>query len=370
MKEIRVVIDGTEVSGREGMTILEAAEQIGIGIPTLCHTKELTPVGSCRICVVEVEGSGRLVGSCHTPIEEGMAIHTCSPRVLEARKAIIELLLAGHTGPCVTDEGAEHCELHKIAAELESGPPRFRVRKPRFYPVEELSPYVRRDMSKCILCHRCIRACKEIVQQSIYSMAYRAFNSKVVVDFDEPLNKEVCKECGICIDYCPTNALTWPDGVKKEKVVQIDKDKIQKQLPLEERQREKLLVMLEDVQGKAGYVSQESMTDMAQTLGLTLSEVYGVATFYAFISVKPKGKNVIRICKSLPCYMKNAPMIIESIEKEIGIKPGETTPDGKFSFELTNCIGFCDQAPAMLVNDDVYGNLSPAKISEILASYK
>jgi NADH dehydrogenase/NADH:ubiquinone oxidoreductase subunit G len=210
MGDIRAFIDGNEVRCREGTTILQAAEEIGIRVPTLCHRPDLRPEGNCRICVVEVEETPRLVASCHTPIANGMAIHTNSPKVRETRKVVIELMLAGHTGPCVTDGEAMNCELHQLSAELEAGPPRFKVRRPRLYPVEEISPYVRRDMSKCILCRRCIRACTEIAKKNVYSMAYRGFRSKVIVDFDVSLNIEECRDCGICIDYCPTSALTKP----------------------------------------------------------------------------------------------------------------------------------------------------------------
>ena len=210
MNNFKAVLDGTEVSGVEGMTILEAAEKAGIHIPTLCHSPDLTPDGNCRICVVEVERSPRLVASCHTPIADGMVIHTRSPKVLAARKAVVELLLAGHTGPCVTDECAKDCELHNLAAELEVGPPRFQVRQRRAYPTEEISPYVQRDMSRCILCRRCARACIEIAKKNVFSVAYRGFKSKVVVDCDVALDKEACRDCGICIDYCPTSALSRP----------------------------------------------------------------------------------------------------------------------------------------------------------------
>ena len=211
MADINVVIDDEKVSGPEAMTILEAASEAGINIPTLCHSPDLTPDGNCRICVVEVEGTPRLVASCHTPITEGMVIQTRSPKVLAARKTVVELLLAGHTGPCVTDECAKDCELHNLAAELEVGPPRFQVKERRSYPVETLSPYVQRDMGRCILCRRCVRACAEIAKKNVFSMAYRGFRSKVVVDCDVPLDKEECRDCGICIDYCPTSALTKPD---------------------------------------------------------------------------------------------------------------------------------------------------------------
>jgi NADH-quinone oxidoreductase E subunit len=199
-------------------------------------------------------------------------------------------------------------------------------------------------------------------------MAYRGFSSKIVVDCDVPLNKEACKDCGICIDYCPTSALTSPGGTKERKQMEIEKTRAEAAVINQERQM--LLEMLIAAQRESGYLSDEAMSAAARTLSLPLSDVYGVATFYAFISVKPRGRHVIRICKSLPCYMKNGRRIAESVEKEIGIQPGTSTPDGRFSFELTNCIGACDQAPAMLVNDDLHGSLTPKKISGILESYK
>jgi NADH:ubiquinone oxidoreductase subunit E len=134
--------------------------------------------------------------------------------------------------------------------------------------------------------------------------------------------------------------------------------------------RPEVLVRIEEAQRNSGYVSKRFMAETAQALGLPLSEVYGITTFYSFLSTRPLGKNVIRICKSLPCYLKNAEMIIGSVQKVLGISPSETTPDGRFSFELTNCIGACDRAPAMLVNDEVHGHLTPDKIAEILRSYK
>jgi NADH-quinone oxidoreductase subunit E len=133
---------------------------------------------------------------------------------------------------------------------------------------------------------------------------------------------------------------------------------------------QQLLGKVEEAQRQAGCVSETVMIETARSLGLPVSEVYGVTTFYSFLSVQPLGRNVIRVCKSVPCYLKHAEMIIRNVEKVLGILPGETTPDGRFSFELTNCIGACDQAPAMLVNDEVHGHLTPDKIAEILRSFK
>jgi NADH dehydrogenase/NADH:ubiquinone oxidoreductase subunit G len=212
MSEVRIVLNGEEVSARDGSSILQVAEEEGVAIPTLCHSPDLTPTGACRVCVVEIEGAGSLVGSCHTPILEGMVVHTHSSKVLAARKAIVELLLAGHTGTCVSDSNARNCRLHRLASDLEVGPPRFEMRKPRCFPAEEANPYVCRDLSKCILCHKCTRACDEIAGKNVLGIAYRGFQSKISVGFDEPLIEEACRECGVCVDYCPTGALYRPAG--------------------------------------------------------------------------------------------------------------------------------------------------------------
>jgi NADH dehydrogenase/NADH:ubiquinone oxidoreductase subunit G len=210
MAKVKATIDGKEVSAAAGATILDAAEQAGIHIPSLCHRPELKPTGVCRVCVVEIEGQDRLVGSCHTPLAEGMVVHTASPKVLKARKTIVELLITSHTGSCVLDPNASACELHNLAAELDVGPPRFEVRSPRFYVPEAANPYVNRDLSKCILCRRCVGACDQVAQKSVLAIGYRGVGSKVVVDYDEPLTTQACKDCGVCIDYCPTGALSRP----------------------------------------------------------------------------------------------------------------------------------------------------------------
>lgn len=216
MAEITLTLNGTLVSGSEGTTILELARAHGIQIPALCYVEGLAPTGACRVCVVEVEGSRTLVASCHTPITQSMVIQTHSPKVLQTRRVIVEQLLASHCGTCYMCEKANICELRKIAAELEIGVPRFQPRK-RYYPVEDTSPYIRRDLSKCILCRRCVRACTEIAKKNIYAIAYRGFDSKVVVDLDQPLNKEACQDCDICITICPTGALSKPAKTGEEK---------------------------------------------------------------------------------------------------------------------------------------------------------
>ena len=147
-------------------------------------------------------------------------------------------------------------------------------------------------------------------------------------------------------------------------------DKVKEETTFQGNEHESLLVLLKRAQSRLSCVPEEFLAEVAQSLNIPISEVYGVATFYSFLSTKPLGRNVIRVCKSPPCYLRNSRMIIKSVEDRLGIKPGETTPDGKFSLELTNCIGVCDTAPAMLINSDVHVNLTPRKISKILKSYE
>ena len=132
--------------------------------------------------------------------------------------------------------------------------------------------------------------------------------------------------------------------------------------------RDALLGMIKQQQESQGYVSREAMEYLAESLTLPLGEVYGVATFYSFLSTKPQGRHVIRVCKSMPCRLQDSGRVIDWISQELGLEPGETTPDGRFTLELTNCIGACDQAPAMLIDDVVYGGLDPQKVAQILKS--
>ena len=206
MSKIDVTLNGTTVAGSEGMTILELAQENEVDIPTLCYMSELTPTGACRICVVEVTGARTLVAACHTPIQPDMEIQTHSPKVLKARKAIIELLFANHSGSCLMCDKANLCELRMVAADLEFGLPRIAGEK-HFHPVEELGPYIVRDLSKCITCRRCVRACREIKKEGVFGIAHRGFDSKVVVDLDQELDKEVCESCDICVQACPVGAL-------------------------------------------------------------------------------------------------------------------------------------------------------------------
>jgi NADH-quinone oxidoreductase subunit E len=138
---------------------------------------------------------------------------------------------------------------------------------------------------------------------------------------------------------------------------------------LDDRRREHLLISLSQAQRRDGGVSAAVMRELADATDVSLSEVYGVASFYSFLSTRPLGRHVIRICRSVPCFLKSADGLAAQLEAELGVIAGETTTDGRFSLELVNCIGACDQAPAMLVDDDIHGDLTPDSVRSILKKY-
>jgi predicted molibdopterin-dependent oxidoreductase YjgC len=225
-----IIIDGKECEFSPGETILEVAEKNGIYIPTLCYLKGASPTGSCRICVVEVEGARALVASCAAPAGRNMVVKTDTPRVLEARRLNIELLLASGQHNCLaqdmdvdswTDfqlramEADEHgdlcpaygnCRLQDLAI-------RYRVKTNRFppsdtrYPIENVNPFIVRDFSRCILCGRCVQACNEVQVNNAISLGYRGAESKVVARGDLALKDSDCVFCGECVQVCPVGAL-------------------------------------------------------------------------------------------------------------------------------------------------------------------
>jgi NADH-quinone oxidoreductase subunit E len=187
---------------------------------------------------------------------------------------------------------------------------------------------------------------------------------------DGPLDCEVCRDCGICVDFCPTSALR-PAAGSDRTIAPNAAPKKGDAPPLEkDATREGLLGELKKEQLKFHFVSESAMVQLKERFHTTLGEVYGLTSFYSFLSTEPTGRNVIRVCKNLPCFLKNGVLLLEAIRKAIGIGPGETTGDGRFSLELTNCIGACDRAPAIMVNHDIYGGLTEEKIPGILEAYK
>jgi NADP-reducing hydrogenase subunit HndD len=204
---IKFEANGQMIEARNGDTILAALKQEGIHVPTLCHIEGLSPTGACRLCVVEVEGARNLVPSCSYPVTDGMKIKTHSPKVLDARKTIVELLLSDHPDDCLYCSRAGKCELQQIAQDLGIRQRIFCEEK----TVKELdvsSPAIIRDPNKCILCGRCVRVCEEV--QGVGSIDFIGRGSRALIGtaFNEGLNVSTCVNCGQCILVCPTGALS------------------------------------------------------------------------------------------------------------------------------------------------------------------
>jgi len=206
LETITITLDGVEVSGSAGMTILDLARESGVNIPTLCHDRYLTPTGACRLCIVEDESSGALLASCVAPIRAGMVINTRSTRVMERRKMLIQLMLASHPDSCLVCDKGNQCQLRKLAAEMGIGLVELQ-RIPQLAAIQEVNPFIERDLSKCILCAKCIRADQELVVEGAIDYIGRGFTAKPATLNDMPLEMSECTFCGTCVAHCPTGAL-------------------------------------------------------------------------------------------------------------------------------------------------------------------
>ncbi len=208
---ITITLDGREVSGQPGMTVLELAEESGVDIPTLCHHPRLTSMGACRVCLVEDERNGSLVASCVAPIAPGMVINTLSDKVLESRRTIVKLMLASHPDACLVCNKGNRCQLRKIASDLDIGAVDLQ-RIPQLASIVEANPFMERDLSKCILCARCIRACQDLVVEGAIDYFRRGFTTVPTTLGDLPLEESECSFCGTCVALCPTGALMEKEG--------------------------------------------------------------------------------------------------------------------------------------------------------------
>ena len=203
---VNLTIDNQKITVEKGTTILEAAKQAGIDIPTLCFLKEINEVGDCRMCIVEVEGRRGFATSCIQTVEEGMVVHTHTPNVLEARHVILDLIISNHAKDCLTCTRSGNCELQALAT-------KFNVLNVEFpgemtkHKVDDLSPSIVRDFNKCILCRRCVAACKNVQKIGAIDCINRGFESCISTVGDHSLNDVNCTFCGQCIEACPTGAL-------------------------------------------------------------------------------------------------------------------------------------------------------------------
>ena len=206
VEKVKITIDGKEVLVDPGISILEAARQSGIHIPTLCHHPALSSWGGCRICVVEVDGSPKLAASCVTPVRVGMVVVTCNERIIESRRTILEFLFAERNHNCMICAQSGDCELQKLAYELHmdhlSVPASFDE-----FPTDVTSDYLALDHNRCILCGRCVRACQEISGARVLNFNNRGPHNLIGLDLSETREASTCLNCGVCMQVCPTGAI-------------------------------------------------------------------------------------------------------------------------------------------------------------------
>lgn len=207
MDRINITIDGKEINGERGQTILETAKSHGIHIPVLCYHPAAEPAGACRVCVVEVEGFSSLVASCTQPIARGMVVNTKSERVLGARRLVVELLLSSGNHNCLVCESSGECLLQELAYELGIEEQHF-DKASKNNEIENNNPMIIRDMDRCIICGRCVRACNEVQVNRVLDFQYRGYNTTVGPAYGRTYEDSECVFCGECVAVCPVGALT------------------------------------------------------------------------------------------------------------------------------------------------------------------
>lgn len=215
MNMVNLTINGKQVQAPQGSSVLEAARAAGIYIPTLCYHPELRAEGACRLCMVEASGARTLVASCVYPVSEGMVVNTNTAKVREARKTVVELLLANHPKDCLSCQKSGDCELQKIAADLGMRKIRFEGGETKAHTIDCSNPSLVRDQEKCILCGRCIRICRDVQGMNVYSFAGRGFNTIVSTAFENDLKDAACTYCGQCASVCPTGAIVEKDDTEQ-----------------------------------------------------------------------------------------------------------------------------------------------------------
>ena len=213
-KMINLKIDDKEIQVEERTTILQAARQASIDIPTLCFLKDINEIGDCRMCIVQVDGRRGFATSCIQKVEEGMVVKTHSKEVIEARKVILDLILSNHQRDCLTCTRNGNCELQNLAVKFNVTGIEYEGETNK-HQIDDLSPSIVRDFNKCILCRRCVSVCKKVQEIGAIDCINRGFNSCISTVGDNSLNDVNCTFCGQCIEACPVGALREKDSIKE-----------------------------------------------------------------------------------------------------------------------------------------------------------
>ncbi|MCD7775049.1 MAG: [FeFe] hydrogenase, group A, partial [Clostridiales bacterium] len=215
MADVNIKINGNDYTVPAGSTILQAARMSGISIPTLCYLKDINEIGACRICVVEVKGAKSLVAACVYPVNEGMEIQTNSPKVIEARKMTLELILSNHKKECLSCVRSENCELQALCKEYGIEDAHAFAGVSNKYTIDDSAIHMIRDNEKCILCRRCVAVCEKNQGVAVIGANDRGFDTNISCAFDYDLGNVACISCGQCITACPTGALSEKDDTQK-----------------------------------------------------------------------------------------------------------------------------------------------------------
>jgi formate dehydrogenase alpha subunit len=224
MASVTLTINGKKLQAETGQTILQAANAAEIKIPTLCHHPALPPEGACRLCLVEIEKQRSLQPACTFPVSDGLVIQTHSPKVQEARKFSLELLLSDHPLDCMTCNVAGDCVLQDLAYEYNATGERYKGAQHR-YPIDNSNPFIQVDRNKCVLCRLCIRACNYANGVEAIGLIQRGFNAHIGFGADSTMQDSPCEFCGSCVEVCPVGALMPKMSLGKGRPWQVKKTK-------------------------------------------------------------------------------------------------------------------------------------------------